>query len=387
MLACRPRCSFLLRAGAPLLLALAVWPAVAQPPQLAPSQQGAPAGMSGQEVMSAAPVHVPPVPLLWKISGDKGALYVLGSFHMLKPSDYPLSADVDAAFADAQRVVFELPPQEMASPTLALQMGQAAMRTDGTLLDSELSAQLKAKLGHWAGVNQSTLQASGITAQALQMFKPWFVGLTISLSEMAKMGLDPKLGLDSHFAQMAQQAGKPTSGLESGTQQIAFLDGMDRDEQLQMLEESLDEAGLGQAELDKLHRQWRSGDARQLWEGLGADMKAEYPKLYQRLNVERNDSWMPRLARRLQEDNDNTLLIVGALHTLGKDGIVEKLRAMGFKVSRICSACPAGTLDVDQAPKLVPPPPIQMLPQPGGLEQGKSQPKPQPKPASLPKAA
>lgn len=36
----------------------------------------------------------PPVPLLWKVDGKGGTLYVLGSFHVLKPSDYPLSPDV-----------------------------------------------------------------------------------------------------------------------------------------------------------------------------------------------------------------------------------------------------------------------------------------------------
>ena len=39
-----------------------------------------------------------PVPLLWKVSDRDNTLYLLGSLHLLKPSDYPLSADVDAAF-------------------------------------------------------------------------------------------------------------------------------------------------------------------------------------------------------------------------------------------------------------------------------------------------
>src|SRR5690606_17061724 len=34
-----------------------------------------------------------PVPLLWKVSDDDNALYLLGSFHLLKPEDYPLSRD------------------------------------------------------------------------------------------------------------------------------------------------------------------------------------------------------------------------------------------------------------------------------------------------------
>ena len=49
----------------------------------------------------------PPVPLLWKVSDADNDVYLLGSFHMLKPSDYPLSADVDSAFDDAWTSVRE----------------------------------------------------------------------------------------------------------------------------------------------------------------------------------------------------------------------------------------------------------------------------------------
>ncbi|MEO6517685.1 MAG: TraB/GumN family protein, partial [Pseudoxanthomonas sp.] len=65
----------------------------------------------------------PPVPLLWKVSDADNSVYLLGSFHLLKPSDYPLSKDVARAFADAESLVFELPPEEMSSPALGLQMG------------------------------------------------------------------------------------------------------------------------------------------------------------------------------------------------------------------------------------------------------------------------
>jgi uncharacterized protein YbaP (TraB family) len=283
-----------------------------------------------------------PVPLLWKVSDADNSLYLLGSFHLLKPADYPLSKDVDAAFADAESVVFEMSPEEMASPTLAMQMGQAALRTDGTQLDDELTPATAARLHAWLAANATDVQASGVPAQLLQHFEPWFVGLTISIIEMTREGLDPKLGLDQHFVAAAKAAGKPTAGLETGAQQIAFLDGMGKDEQLQFLAETLDESDKGRRELQQLHSAWRAGDAATLWNGMAADMKREYPQLYRHINVERNDAWVPKLERRLRDPGkDDTLVVVGALHLLGSDGVVEKLRAGGFKVERICSACPS----------------------------------------------
>lgn len=283
-----------------------------------------------------------PVPVLWKVSDADNSVYLLGSFHLLKPGDYPLAKDVDAAFADAESLVFEIAPEEMASPALGMQMGQAALRTDGSKLDSELPPATAALLAGWVADNAAELQKNGLSAPALQMFEPWFTGLMVSIVEMTKQGLDPKLGLDSHFAELATKAGKPTVGLETGAEQIAFLDGMSKEEQLQFLAEALAEAKEGSGETAKLHKAWRAGDARLLWEGMGADMKKEFPRLYQRINVARNDAWVPEIEQRLtRPGTDDTLVVVGALHLLGPDGVVEKLRAKGYKVERVCSACAA----------------------------------------------
>jgi len=281
-----------------------------------------------------------PLPLLWKVSDADNSVYLLGSFHLLKPSDYPLSADVDAAFADAESLVFEMSPEEMASPSLGMQMGQAALRSDGTALNSELSPQVIALLDTWLADNAVGLQNMGLSAQALQLFEPWFVALTISINEMTKQGLDPRLGLDAHLAAQAGNAGKPTAGLETGAQQIAFLDGMGKQEQLQFLAEALSQSKEGQAETARLHDAWRRGDADLLWNDMALKMKQEYPRLYQRINVARNDAWMPMIEQRLRQSSaDDTLVVVGALHLLGPDGVVEKLRAKGYAVERVCSAC------------------------------------------------
>jgi len=53
-----------------------------------------------------------PKPLLWKVSDANNSLYLLGSFHMLKETDYPLAKSTDLAFDDAEQMVFELSPEE-----------------------------------------------------------------------------------------------------------------------------------------------------------------------------------------------------------------------------------------------------------------------------------
>src|SRR3546814_6031334 len=101
-------------------------------------QADAPAPAVAAPDVVFVPPRDPPLPLLLQASDADNTVYLLGSFHLLKPDDYPLSSDVNDAFADAEAVVFEMPPEEMNSPQLPVQMMQAAVRTDGTGLDSEL---------------------------------------------------------------------------------------------------------------------------------------------------------------------------------------------------------------------------------------------------------
>ena len=115
---------------------------------------------------------------------------------------------------------------------------------------------------------------------------------------------------------------------------------MDKVEQLQFLQEALKASTEGRAEIEKLHAAWRSGDVAALWDEMAVEMRKQFPKLYRRINVERNDAWVPKLVERLEAPGtDDTLVVVGALHLLGEDGVVEKLRAKGYRVERICSAC------------------------------------------------
>jgi len=76
-----------------------------------------------------------------------------------------------------------------------------------------------------------------------------------------------------------------------------------------------------------------------LWNAMAAEMRGAYPQLYKRINTDRNDAWVPKLEQQLKAGQGGTLVVVGTLHLLGEDGVVEKLRAKGYQVERICSAC------------------------------------------------
>ena len=271
----------------------------------------------------------PPKPLLWKVSDADNSIYLLGSFHALKPADYPLAPAVDAAFADAETVAFEMSPEEMNSPALGGKLVAAARLPAGQTLKSTMPEAQWQRLEHYA-------TRRGISLDAYQGIEPWFVSMVISLGEMAANGYDPKIGLDQHLMGLAAKANKRTRGLESADDQIAALDSMSPLEQQQTLSETLDEAQDPKGKIDELHDIWRAGDAAKLEDAMAAELQQKYPKLYKRINVDRNQAWLPKLRAMLDDENsDDTLVVVGSLHLVGADGVVNQLKLRGYKVEKL----------------------------------------------------
>jgi uncharacterized protein YbaP (TraB family) len=269
-----------------------------------------------------------PRPLLWKVSDKDNDLYLLGSFHALKPGDYPLAPAIDAAFADAELVAFEVSPEEMASPELGMEMMEAAMQPEGGSLQASLDAPTWQRL-------QAYCSSRGVPMEQYQALEPWFVALMVSLTEMGRVGYDPAQGLDQQLIARATSANKRTLGLETGASQIAVLDGMSAVEQRQSLAEALDGAE-DSSELDELHTLWRNGDDAGLEAKLTVEFRKSYAQLYQRINVDRNQAWLPKLRAMLDDSHgDDALVVVGAMHLIGPDGVVNQLRQRGYRVERL----------------------------------------------------
>lgn len=278
-------------------------------------------------------VQAPAVPaaraLLWKVSDADNHIYLLGSFHILKPEDYPLPASIDAAFADAERVAFEISPGEMRSPDLPRKMMAAGTIQRGPPLAQRLRPDTLHRL-------EAYCRQRNLALEQLSRFEPWMVSLVISLGEAARIGYQPGKGLDQSLIDRAQAAGKPGMGLESADDQIAALDSMTPAEQEQSLLEALDDVDGMQARMEQLHDDWRRGDASAIEKLMDSELKSSYPQLYQRINVARNDAWVPKLRRLLDAPgHDDTLVVVGAMHLVGPDGVVAKLRASGYRVERL----------------------------------------------------
>ena len=133
--------------------------------------------------------------------------------------------------------------------------------------------------------------------------------------------------MDQYVMQRAATSNKPTAGLEWIDTQLQVLDASPMDEQIVSLKEFLDKPLEMPQMLGDLHSAWRDGDVARLDKLTREEMRDKTPQTYRMINVERNQAWLPQIQVMLDDaKKGDTLVVVGALHLLGDDGIVGKLR-------------------------------------------------------------
>jgi hypothetical protein len=260
---------------------------------------------------------------LWKATGRQGVVYLVGSIHALPPDSYPLNGAFDAAFKDADLLVEEIDLGDSQGQMLALTRG---MLPAGQSFDRLVSPATLALM------NKFTANL-GITAEPLKLFKPWMVAVALEGLMLAQAGFDPELGIDKHFYDRAQQEGKTVQGLETADYQISRFDEMTPEQQDRMLAEMLKELETEKASFGKLADAWKSGDAATVERIVLTDLKQD-PLMYQRLVVERNHNWLPKIEA-LFTRRGHAFVVVGAAHLVGADGLIATLKAKGYSIEQM----------------------------------------------------
>ena len=79
---------------------------------------------------------------------------------------------------------------------------------------------------------------------------------------------------------------------------------------------------------------WRSGDLEALEELAGTPLREQFPRVYQSLLVARNNAWMPQIES-MAGSPEIELVLVGALHLAGEDGLLAQLARRGYLIRQM----------------------------------------------------
>jgi hypothetical protein len=272
------------------------------------------------------PVETADRNFLWKATRGNGSLYLVGSVHLLTRDYYPLDPALDAAYQASELLVEEIDLGEMMATENQMQMLMTGMLPSGQTLDKVLT---RATMDAVA----KRLDALGMPVEPLKRFKPWLLALTLLGIEWQKLGFETELGLDKHFYDRARADKKPVQGLETVAFQISRFDEMTMEEQDRLLAETLKELETQKAAVTALADAWKAGDAATIEKIVLQDLKSD-PRLYQRMLVDRNRDWIPKLEA-LAARGTRAFVVVGAAHLVGPDGLLEMLKAKGYAIEQL----------------------------------------------------
>ncbi len=273
-----------------------------------------------------APLYAAGHNFLWKATGRGGVVYLAGSVHMLSQDYYPLAPALEDSFKDSDLLVEEVDLNEMLAPEAQLSILTKGMLPDGQTLDKVLTPAT------YAAVSKS-VGSLGAPMEALHRFKPWMLAIALEGLVLQQGGFDPNLGLDKHFYDLAQEAGKPVQGLETAAYQMSRFDDMTMAQQDRFLADTLKELDTEKTSVNQLAGAWKSGDAPMVEQIVLKDLKSD-PVMYQRLLVERNRNWLPKIDA-LFSRRGHAFVVVGAAHLVGPDGLLQMLRAKGYTVEQM----------------------------------------------------
>jgi uncharacterized protein len=263
---------------------------------------------------------------VWMVSSSKANVYLAGSFHMLRSSDYPLPAEFLTAYKNSRKIVFEVPADAAEGLEHMGEFLNGAMYTDGSTLKDHITQAAFTK-------TEKFCKERNYPLEQYQIFKPAMFLTMLMVLEMNRIGADPQKGVDNFFKEKALQDGKATGGLETVDQQLKLLLAMDESMRSDQIIESIDEFKQIESNLEKYVAVWRKGDEIRMEELFIKDFK-NYKKLYQTLIVDRNNKWMTDITGFLN-GSANTMVIVGAAHLAGPDGLINLLRKRGYKVVKL----------------------------------------------------
>lgn len=258
--------------------------------------------------------------LLWRVGAGAGEpSHVFGTIHSEDPRVVDLPDPVEEAFSEADTYAMEMIPDFQAMTQLTRAMHFQDQRNLKKVLDEELYREVTKALSE-RGVGEGL---------ALKM-KPWAVTVTLSFPQ-------PETGLflDIVLFNRALSAGKETVGLEEAAEQLAFFTGLSLEDQVTLLEATLEQRDEIDESMERLVEAWLSRDPVAL-SRLSDSYLDELPDglatRFRDQAIDRRNHRMFEGAQPLVDEGD-AFIAVGALHLYGENGLLELLRDSGYTVT------------------------------------------------------
>jgi len=269
------------------------------------------------------PIPEQAMPPLWIVEKDGKTLYLFGSIHLLPPQTHWQRDELDRAWAASQVFVFEAPLDDGGAEMLRF------VETGGRLPDGQSLKDVLPPTVH------EDMQKAAWSVQyppkLLEPLRPWLAAVYLELYSYIQAGFSSYYGVDHVIEQDAKERGAELAYFETVPEQLSYFAKLDRKTETAYLKAAvkgvLEEPDMPNA----LLMAWASGETRDLAKLIDEGFE-EVPRLRSQLLVARNKKWIPRLREMIASEKTH-FVTVGVGHLVGRDGLVQMLRAKGYKVT------------------------------------------------------
>jgi uncharacterized protein YbaP (TraB family) len=262
-------------------------------------------------------------PPVWVVKDADSTIVLFGSVHLLPPGlDWRPDA-LDAALKEADDIWFELPVDAVATRETAQMAITKGVLPEGESLTAMLSPKATERL-------KAAAKRLHLDMRVIDRMRPWLADITVGVAQMATGGANGSDGVERTLMKAAPPSAV-IRAFETPEEQITLFAGAPLPEQIASLEKNLAEIDEDKASFSGLVGSWMAGDIAALEKDALEPMRRETPGLFQSFVIERNTRWTTAIEERLAGSGES-VMVVGAAHLIGAEGLPAMLRARGHTV-------------------------------------------------------
>ena len=266
-------------------------------------------------------------------------LTLFGTVHVHDPGVF-VPEDIAARIEAADLVLVEVPSDVMADFERTLAENHVPWYdVNGPGLKNRLTAR------EWETL-RGAFSALDIEPAAGDRMRPWFAALMLASApcDLAARAAGAKL-LDERAEALARDTGVVVGGLDGGPEQLlSFFSDMPEEEQLDLLRWSLAAYVADGGYIVTVIGAWRDEEIALIWEltraysaassGDAASVDVWLDRIHETLIAARNRDWMKTILERSGVAR-HVVVVVGAMHLPGEDGLVRLVERAGFAIRRL----------------------------------------------------
>ena len=263
---------------------------------------------------------------VWKVAKGDAHLFIGGTVHVLSQDDYPLPEAFEKAYQASSIIVFEADIQEMQTPEFQQALVEQARYPEGRDLTMYLTDGTRAHLVQF-------LDSRQLPMDNLVKFKAGMVSVTLTIVELQRLNL-AGAGVDQFYSQRAANDRKEIGALETAQEQLMFIATMGEGKEDELIAYTLRQIEDLPEMMQAMKAAWRAGDNAEMEAVALRPMEKDFPVMTDRFVEDRNNVWLPKIEA-MFETEAVELVLVGALHLVGKEGLLEQLKAKGYEIENL----------------------------------------------------